>query len=221
MRISLSNITKKFAHTSGDVLAVDNVYLDVDEGEVILLIGPSGSGKTTLLNMIGTIETPTSGQYRFDGELVSYKNIDIMTKFRRKNIGYIFQTFNLLRDLTALENVALVQELSGKVDLGIAKEHLHKVGLSGMENRFPFELSGGQQQRIAIARSMVKNPKVLLADEPTGNLDEKTTHEVFQTLVDMCKNNSTTAIIVSHDLSLSKYTSRIIEMHSGKAVDKS
>ena len=113
MRISLSNITKKFAHNSGDVLAVDNVNLDVDEGEEILLIGPSGSGKTTLLNKIGTIETPTTAQYRFDGELVSYKNIDVMTKFRRKNIGYIFQTFNLLRDLTALENVGLVQELSG------------------------------------------------------------------------------------------------------------
>ena len=199
----------------------DNVNLDVDKGESILLIGPSGSGKTTLLNIIAAIETPTSGQYEFNGNSIQYGNIDAMTRFRRENIGYIFQTFNLIRDLTALENVALVQELSGKVDLDAAKDYLRQVGLDGMENRFPFELSGGQQQRIAIARSMAKNPKVLLADEPTGNLDEKTTHEVFQTLVEMCKKNSITIIVVSHDLSLSKYTSKIIEMRSGKTVDKS
>ena len=221
MLISLKNITKKFPHSSGEVIAVDNVNLDVDKGESILLIGPSGSGKTTLLNMIAAIETPTSGQYEFNGNSVPYGNIDAMTRFRRENIGYIFQTFNLIRDLTALENVALVQELSGKVDLDAAKDCLRQVGLDGMENRFPFELSGGQQQRIAIARSMAKNPKVLLADEPTGNLDEKTTHEVFQTLVEMCKKNSITIIVVSHDLSLSKYTSKIIEMRSGKTVDKS
>ena len=221
MLISLKNITKKFPHSSGEVIAVDSVNLNVDKGEAILLIGPSGSGKTTLLNLIAAIETPTSGQYKFNGSSVPYGNIDAMTRFRRENIGYIFQTFNLIRDLTALENVALFQELSGKVDLDAAKEHLRQVGLDGMENRFPFELSGGEQQRTAIARSMAKNPKVLLADEPTGNLDEKTTHEVFQTLVDMCKKNSITIIVVSHDLSLSKYTSKIIEMRSGKTVDKS
>ena len=221
MLISLKNITKKFPHSSGEVIAVDSVNLNVDKGEAILLIGPSGSGKTTLLNLIAAIETPTSGQYKFNGSSVPYGNIDAMTRFRRENIGYIFQTFNLIRALTALENVALVQELSGKVDLDAAKEHLRQVGLDGMENRFPFELSGGEQQRTAIARSMAKNPKVLLADEPTGNLDEKTTHEVFQTLVDMCKKNSITIIVVSHDLSLSKYTSKIIEMRSGKTVDKS
>lgn len=221
MLISLKNITKKFPHSSGEVIAVDSVNLNVDKGEAILLIGPSGSGKTTLLNLIAAIETPTSGQYKFNGSSVPYGNIDAMTRFRRENIGYIFQTFNLIRDLTALENVALVQELSGKVDLDAAKEHLRQVGLDGMENRFPFELSGGEQQRTAIARSMAKNPKVLLADEPTGNLDEKTTHEVFQTLVNMCKKNSITIIVVSHDLSLSKYTSKIIEMRSGKTVDKS
>ena len=221
MLISLENITKKFPHSSGEVIAVDNVNLDVDKGESILLIGPSGSGKTTLLNMIAAIETPTSGQYKFNGSSVPYGNIDAMTRFRRENIGYIFQTFNLIRDLTALENVALVQELSGKVDLDAAKDFLRQVGLDGMENRFPFELSGGEQQRTAIARSMAKNPKVLLADEPTGNLDEKTTHKVFQTLVEMCKKNSITIIVVSHDLSLSKYTSKIIEMRSGKTVDKS
>ena len=221
MLISLENITKKFHHSSGEVIAVDNVNLDVDKGEAILLIGPSGSGKTTLLNLIAAIETPTSGQYKFNGNPVTYGDIDSMTRFRRENIGYVFQTFNLIRDLTALENVVLVQELSGRIDLSAAKEHLRQVGLEGMENRFPFELSGGQQQRIAIARSMAKNPKVLLADEPTGNLDEKTTHEVFQTLVEMCKKNSITIIVVSHDLSLSKYTSKIIEMRSGKTVDKS
>ena len=221
MLISLKNITKKFPHSSGEVIAVDNVNLDVDKGESILLIGPSGSGKTTLLNIIAAIETPTSGQYEFNGNSIQYGNIDAMTRFRRENIGYIFQTFNLIRDLTALENVVLVQELSGRIDLSAAKEHLRQVGLEGMENRFPFELSGGQQQRIAIARSVAKNPKVLLADEPTGNLDEKTTHEVFQTLMDMCKNNSITVIVVSHDLSLAKYTTKIIEMRSGKTFDNS
>lgn len=220
MLISLANITKKFSHSSGEIIAVDDVSLEVDKGDVILLVGPSGSGKTTLLNLIAAIETPTSGQYTFDGKSVKYGNVDEMTKFRRENIGYVFQTFNLLRDLTALENVALAQELTGKVDLDAAKKCLEQVGLNGLENRFPFELSGGQQQRIAIARSIAKNPRVLLADEPTGNLDEKTTHDVFSTLVDICKKKSIVLITVSHDLSLSKYASRIIEMHSGKASDK-
>tara|TARA_B100000949_G_scaffold235232_1_gene257223 strand:+ start:2166 stop:2831 length:666 start_codon:yes stop_codon:yes gene_type:complete len=220
MLISLANITKKFSHSSGEIIAVDDVSLEVDKGEVILLVGPSGSGKTTLLNLIAAIETPTSGQYTFDGKSVKQGNVDEMTKFRRENIGYVFQTFNLLRDLTALENVALAQELTGKVDLDAAKKCLEQVGLNGLENRFPFELSGGQQQRVAIARSIAKNPRVLLADEPTGNLDEKTTHNVFSTLVDICKKNSIVLITVSHDLSLSKYASRIIEMHSGKASDK-
>ena len=154
MLISLANITKKFSHSSGEIIAVDDVSLEVDKGDVILLVGPSGSGKTTLLNLIAAIETPTSGQYTFDGKSVKYGNVDEMTKFRRENIGYVFQTFNLLRDLTALENVALAQELTGKVDLDAAKKCLEQVGLNGLENRFPFELSGGQQQRIAIARSI-------------------------------------------------------------------
>ena len=220
MLISLANVTKKFFHSSGEITAVDNVSLEVDRGEIILLVGPSGSGKTTLLNLIAAIETPTSGQYTFNGESVRYGNVDEMTKFRRDNIGYVFQTFNLLRDLTALENVALVQELTGVVDLDAAKKCLQYVGLDGLESRFPFELSGGQQQRVAIARSIAKNPKVLLADEPTGNLDEDTTHEVFSTLVDICKKNSIVLITVSHDLGLRRYASRIIEMHSGKASDK-
>ena len=199
MLISLKNITKKFPHSSGEVIAVDSVNLNVDKGEAILLIGPSGSGKTTLLNLIAAIETPTSGQYKFNGSSVPYGNIDAMTRFRRENIGYIFQTFNLIRDLTALENVALVQELSGKVDLDAAKEHLRQVGLDGMENRFPFELSGGEQQRTAIARSMAKNPKVLLADEPTGNLDPKNGREALKLIREICRENGAALLLVSHD----------------------
>jgi len=234
-----------------------------------MLQGPSGSGKTTLLNIVSALDSPTSGTYHFDGELVpsapvekKRRRISIptphpalrlltwppeavlnlimwlillvphylrhtlprstklekMTDFRRDNVGYVFQFFNLLGDLTALENVMLAQEIHGGRDKERALRVLNMVGLAGMEDRFPSELSGGEQQRVAIARSLAKSPRLLLGDELTGNLDSETTAQVMKVLVKVCRKEKITAIIVTHDVSLTKYATRVIQMDSGKLV---
>jgi putative ABC transport system ATP-binding protein len=234
-----------------------------------MLQGPSGSGKTTLLNIVSALDSPTSGTYHFDGELVPSapaakkrrrisiptphpalrlltwppeavlnlimwlifliphylrhtlprsSKLEKMTDFRRENVGYVFQFFNLLGDLTALENVILAQEIHGGRDKERALQVLNMVGLAGMENRFPSELSGGEQQRVAIARSLAKSPRLLLGDELTGNLDSGTTEQVMKVLVKVCRKEKITAIIVTHDGSLTKYATRVIQMDSGKLV---
>jgi putative ABC transport system ATP-binding protein len=185
----------------------------------VLLVGPSGSGKTTLLNVISALDAPTSGSYHFGGELVPHDDVEAMTAFRRRNVGYVFQFFNLLGDLTALENILLVQELTGGRDEPRAKELLALVGLAGLEERFPSEMSGGQQQRVAIARSLAKTPRLLLGDEPTGNLDSETTRQVMEVLVDACRAEKITAVLVSHDHALERYATRVISIDSGKLVE--
>ncbi|MDP6906822.1 MAG: ABC transporter ATP-binding protein [Candidatus Thalassarchaeaceae archaeon] len=230
--ISLQNVSR-FYHSAGEeVRALDGVNLEIEEGEVVMLLGPSGSGKTTLLNIISALDSPTSGDYKFGGNDVPSashsrkllqawkrsKELEKMAKFRRENIGYIFQFFNLLGDLTVLENVLLSQEIHGGRNRDRALEVLEMVGLEGLENRFPSELSGGQQQRVAIARSIAKSPRILLGDEPTGNLDSKTTEQVMRVLVDACRKEKITAIIVTHDSSLTKFATRVIELDSGKLV---
>jgi len=200
---------------SETIKALDGINLNIPAGERVVLLGPSGSGKTTLLNCISGLDTPTGGTYSFDGNPVIGSSEDLTT-FRRKNVGYVFQFFNLLQDLTVLENVLLIQELSGQRDIGRAKEVLTLVGLKDEMNRFPSEISGGQQQRVAIARSIAKNPKLLLGDELTGNLDTETSARVMEVLIEACKKESITMIMVTHDESLSKYGTRIIRLDSGK-----
>ncbi len=216
--IELESLSRRYETSSETVNALDDVDLSVNSGEVVILLGPSGSGKTTLLNIISALDSPTSGKYIFNGKEVPANNVEKMTSFRRENVGYIFQFFNLLEDLTAIENILLVQELTGSRDVSRAKELLTMVGLDGLEDRFPYELSGGQQQRVAIARSLAKKPKVLLADEPTGNLDGKTTEQVMQALSDICQKENITAILVTHDDNLLRYASRVIRIDSGKLV---
>ena len=216
--IELKSLSRRYETSSETVNALDGVDLSVNSGEVVILLGPSGSGKTTLLNIISALDSPTSGKYIFNGNEVPANNVEKMTSFRRENVGYIFQFFNLLEDLTAIENILLVQELTGSRDMARAKELLTMVGLDGLEDRFPYELSGGQQQRVAIARSLAKKPKVLLADEPTGNLDGKTTEQVMQALSDICQKENITAILVTHDDNLLRYASRVIRIDSGKLV---
>jgi len=179
------------------------------------LLGPSGSGKTTLLNCISGLDTPTYGEYLFDGISVT-GNSEELTTFRRKNVGYVFQFFNLLQDLTVLENVLLIQELSGQRNVNRAKEVLSLVGLEGEIDRFPSEISGGQQQRVAIARSIAKNPKLLLGDELTGNLDTETSAKVMNVLTEACQKENITTVMVTHDESLAKYATRVIRLDSGK-----
>jgi len=213
--IQLNNVKRHYVMASETIKALDGITLSIQEGERIILLGPSGSGKTTLLNCISGLDTPTYGEYLFDGISVT-GNSEELTTFRRKNVGYVFQFFNLLQDLTVLENVLLIQELSGQRDVNRAKEVLRLVGLESEIDRFPSEISGGQQQRVAIARSIAKNPKLLLGDELTGNLDTETSAKVMDVLTEACKKENITTIMVTHDESLAKYATRVIRLDSGK-----
>ncbi len=217
--LELERVSRIYEMGGERIHALDDFSLTVDEGAIVLLVGPSGSGKTTLLNVISALDAPTSGSYHFGGELVPHGDVEAMTAFRRRNVGYVFQFFNLLGDLTALENILLVQELTGGRDEPRAKELLALVGLAGLEERFPSEMSGGQQQRVAIARSLAKTPRLLLGDEPTGNLDSETTRQVMEVLVDACRAEKITAVLVSHDHALKRYATRVIAIDSGKLVE--
>ena len=183
------------------------------------LLGPSGSGKTTLLNTIAALDNPTSGSYQFNGVDVPLGHIEKMTTFRRENVGYIFQFFNLLADLTALENVLLVQDLAGMRDKQKALDLLDAVGLKGLEDRFPSQMSGGQRQRVAIARALAKSPSIILGDELTGNLDSETSNMVMEALIKTCRKEKMTTIFVTHDESLTRFASRIIKLDSGRVID--
>ena len=216
--LEINGLERHYEMVSGTVKALDGVDLKINAGDRILLLGPSGSGKTTLLNCIAALDSPTSGTYTFEGEKVPQNNTEEMTTFRRENIGYIFQFFNLLQDLTVLENILLIQELSGGRDEKRARELLLLVGLDDEIERFPTEISGGQQQRVAIARSLAKSPKLLLGDELTGNLDSTTSAMVMEVLVEACKTENITTVMVSHDESLSKYANRVIRLDSGRIV---
>ena len=183
------------------------------------LLGPSGSGKTTLLNTIAALDNPTGGSYQFNGVDVPLGHIEKMTTFRRENVGYIFQFFNLLADLTALENVLLVQDLAGTRDKQKALDLLDAVGLKGLEDRFPSQMSGGQRQRVAIARALAKSPRIILGDELTGNLDSETSNMVMEALIKTCRKEKMTTIFVTHDESLTRFASRIIKLDSGRVID--
>ena len=213
--IQLTNLQRHYVMASETIKALDGINLNIPAGERVVLLGPSGSGKTTLLNCISGLDTPTKGTYTFEGNSVTGSSEELTT-FRRKNVGYVFQFFNLLQDLTVLENVLLIQELSGQRDVNRAKEVLRLVGLEGEIDRFPSEISGGQQQRVAIARSIAKNPKLLLGDELTGNLDTETSAKVMNVLTEACQKENITTVMVTHDESLAKYATRVIRLDSGK-----
>ena len=213
--LRINDMKRYYEMVSGTVKALDGVDLEVKEGERIILLGPSGSGKTTLLNCIAALDSPTAGTYFFEGKEVPRNAPEDMTTFRRENIGYVFQFFNLLQDLTVLENILLIQELSGGRDEKRARELLALVGLEAEVDRFPTEISGGQQQRVAIARSLAKKPKLLLGDELTGNLDTKTSSMVMKVLVNACEAEGITTVFVTHDESLIRYATRVIRLDSG------
>lgn len=216
--LKMENVERFYETPAGVVKALDGINLEINLGERVILLGPSGSGKTTLLNCLSALDSPTSGQYHFGDLAVPQNNSEAMTSFRRENIGYVFQFFNLLQDLTVLENILLIQELSGKKDVSRAIELLNLVGLDTQSDRFPGEISGGQQQRVAIARSIAKRPNLLLGDELTGNLDTETSQKVMTALVKACKQENITAVFVTHDESLVQYATRVIRIDSGKIV---
>ena len=213
--VEIEGMKRYYEMVSGTVKALDGVDIEVEEGERIILLGPSGSGKTTLLNCIAALDSPTGGNYSFEGKEVPRNSSEEMTTFRRENIGYVFQFFNLLQDLTVLENILLIQEFAGGRDEKRALELLALVGLEDEVDRFPTEISGGQQQRVAIARSLAKRPKLLLGDELTGNLDTKTSSMVMEVLVKSCEAENITTVFVTHDESLTRYATRIIRLDSG------
>lgn len=210
------DLWKKYDDEGYDGMALRGVNVDILKGQIITLFGKSASGKTTFLNLIAGLDVPTRGRIEIDGEDLATLDETRRTFLRRNKLGFVFQFFNLLPTLTVLENVFLALELTGKSDSTPAREILALVGLAGKEGRFPHELSGGEQQRVAIARALVKKPPIILADEPTGNLDSVTGSQVLDLLVSMCREASTTLVMVSHALNACEYADRILRMRDGR-----
>jgi len=200
-----------------EVQALVDVTLKIDRGEIVSIMGPSGSGKSTLMNILGCLDLPSKGEYILDGETVSTLNDDQLASIRNRKVGFVFQSFNLLTRSTALTNVELPLRYAG-ITIGrkeIALEALEAVGLGPRIYHKPTELSGGQQQRVAIARALVNKPAILMADEPTGNLDSKVGHEIMDLLLNMNKERGTTLIIVTHDAEVAAQTQRVIKLRDG------
>lgn len=213
MYIEFKNVSKKYYQGKITITALDKVNFSIDEGELVVILGPSGAGKTTLLNILGGIDTATSGTINVAGKNITKLNEHELTKYRRTDIGFVFQFYNLIQNLTALENVELaVQLCKDHLD---PKEILTKVGLKNRLNNFPSELSGGEQQRVAIARSIAKNPKLLLADEPTGALDFKTGKQILKLLENVCRKEKMTVIIITHNSILASMADKVIKINNG------
>jgi putative ABC transport system ATP-binding protein len=215
--ISARDVHKIYKMGDVEVHALDGVDLCVNRGEVIAIMGPSGSGKSTLMNILGCLDHPTTGEYYLDDELVSNLRDDQLADIRNRKVGFIFQNFNLLPRQTALSNVELPMRYAGvKQDRSKrAREALELVGLGDRVMHRPSELSGGQQQRVAIARSLVNDPAIIMADEPTGNLDSKSGKEIMELLLKLNRDRGTTLIIVTHDSNVSSQTQRIVHLKDG------
>jgi len=200
-----------------EVHALRGVSFTVDRGEVISIMGPSGSGKSTLMNTLGCLDRPTSGEYILDGETVATLNDDQLADIRNRKVGFVFQSFNLLTRQTAITNVELPLRYSGNLEgrRERAKEALKAVGLGDRMTHRPYELSGGQQQRVAVARAIVNNPSIIMADEPTGNLDSKVGQEIMNLLLSLNRDLGTTLIIITHDRRIAEQTQRVIRLKDG------
>lgn len=217
--LEITNLTKTFIRGERELKAVDNVNFKLEKSEVILIMGPSGSGKTTLISIIGALLRPTSGSSKFNNKEIFKLSQRKLSKLRLHNIGFIFQNFNLLASLTAVENVEIVALLKGdskKVARKKALDLLKKLGLADRAIHYPRQLSGGEQQRVAIARALVNNPDIILADEPTGNLDSKSGKEVMILLCSVACNQKKGVIIVTHDLRLKEIADKILWIEDGK-----
>ncbi len=216
--IQLIDITKHYVLGSVIIKALNGITMDVERNEYLALMGPSGSGKSTLMNIIGCLDTPTSGKYYLNGTSVDSMSDDELAEVRNKEIGFVFQTFNLLPRLTALENVALPLVYAGvkkSERMKRAAEVLQQVGLGDRMNHKPNELSGGQRQRVAIARALVTNPSIILADEPTGNLDTATSVEIME-LFDAIHERGNTVILVTHEPDIAEHAHRVVKLKDGK-----
>lgn len=203
------------------VKALDGVDIEIKKGEFVALVGPSGSGKSTLMNVLGCLDVPTEGDYFLFGENIANVKESKLAEIRNKKIGFVFQSFNLMSNLNAIDNIALpckYSKMSTKQSRKLATKAIKKVGLEDRMYHKPYELSGGQQQRIAFARALLNNPSILLADEPTGNLDSKTSSEILKMMCDL-NDNGTTIILVTHDNDIANIAKRKIEMLDGKILN--
>lgn len=220
--IKLKNINKSFYLGGETIKALDNIYFEVKKGEFVSIIGPSGSGKSTLMNILGLLDVPDSGDYELDGVNVSKMKENELAKIRNNKIGFIFQNFNLLGKMTAIENIQVPMIYQGKTNeesKSKAYELLKKVGLEGREKHLPSQLSGGQQQRVAIARALSCDPEIILADEPTGALDSKTSIDIMEELKNL-NNKGQTIILITHDINVAKIAKRIVKIADGRLYEE-
>jgi putative ABC transport system ATP-binding protein len=220
MILEVNDVSKIYKNVNRSLTVLENVNFSVEEGETIAIVGASGSGKTTLLGLCAGLDQTSTGEIILAGNELSNKTENEKASIRNKHIGFIFQNFQLLPTLTALENVMLPLELQGKASEapGKAKELLDRVGLGDRVNHYPNQLSGGEQQRVSLARAFSNTPEILFADEPTGNLDDETSVVVEKLLFDLNKEHNTTLVIVTHDMELAQKTSRIIRLKGGKII---
>ncbi len=211
--IDVKNLSKIYQMGEVKIKATENVSFSIDEGELVVILGPSGAGKTTILNILGGMDSPTSGKIIVDETDISKYNRKELTKYRRYDIGFVFQFYNLVGNLTALENVELANQICKNPR--DSKETLKSVGLGDRMDHFPAQLSGGEQQRVSIARALAKNPKILLCDEPTGALDSKTGKMIIELLQDTCHQTKTTTIIITHNAIIAEIADKVIRVKNG------
>lgn len=213
-KIIVSDLVKEYGASDNKVMANDRLSFEIEEGEFVVILGPSGAGKSTLLNILGGMDSATSGSVNvFGKEIVGLDEKDL-TEYRRQDIGFVFQFYNLIPNLSVLENVELANQIVKKSK--DALEILKLVGLENRVNNFPSQISGGEQQRVAIARAIAKNPKILLCDEPTGALDYKTGKNILKILKEYCKNEKKTVIVITHNSSIAQIADKVIEIYDAK-----
>ncbi len=215
--IELKDVVKTYKMGEIEIKAADNISFPIEKGEFVIVVGPSGAGKTTVLNILGGMDKATSGEIVVDGTDIGKYTEKELTKYRRDDVGFVFQFYNLVQNLTALENVELASQM--KADALEAEEVLAEVGLSNRLDNFPSQLSGGEQQRVSIARALAKNPKLLLCDEPTGALDYITGKSILKLLQDTCREKKMTVVVITHNSALTPMADKIIKIKNGQ-VDK-